>query len=258
MSDMSFISTQTADGIMRITINRPEKKNALTTDMYNAMSNALDELENNDDLRVGFITGTLDCFTSGNDIVDFMENPPVNNDAPVFRFIQTIATLKKPLVAAVNGPAVGIGTTLLLHCELVYAARSATFQMPFVSMGLCPEAGSSLVLPQIVGYQRAAQLLMLGDKFSAAEAHQWGIVNEVFADEDYQDKAYANTVRLAKQPAKSLRLTKEFLRKANTHTLQDIIAVEGKHFGEMLSGPEAKESMQAFMEKRKPDFTKFK
>lgn len=257
MSSENLVSVQRDQGVISIRLNRPEKKNALTGAMYTAISDALDTLENEDDLRVGFITGTPDCFTAGNDLQDFLQNPPAGEDTPVFRFLNKIATLKKPLVAAVNGNAVGVGTTMLLHCELVYAAPNAKFQMPFVNLGLCPEAGSSLLLPQIIGYQRAAQLLMLGDTFTAEEAHQWGIVNEVFYNEDYQEKAYQKAVQLARQPAKSLRITKQLLRHANAAVLKDIMGQEGEHFTAMLTGPEAKEAMAAFMEKRKPDFSQF-
>jgi enoyl-CoA hydratase/carnithine racemase len=257
MSTEPLVIVKREHGVISIYLNRPDKKNALTGAMYTAISDALDELDNQDALRVGFISGTPDCFTAGNDLQDFMENPPQGEDTPVFRFLNKIATLQKPLIAAVNGHAVGVGTTLLLHCELVYAAPNAKFQMPFVNLGLCPEAGSSLLLPQIVGYQRAAQLLMFGDSFSAEEAHQWGMVNEVFYNEDYQAKAYDMALKLARQPAKSLRITKQLLRKANAATLKDIMAVEGENFTAMLTGAEAREAMSAFMEKRKPDFSQF-
>lgn len=257
MSTESLVKIQREHGVISIHLNRPDKKNALTGAMYTAIADALDELDNQDSLRVGFITGTPDCFTAGNDLQDFMKNPPKGEDTPVFRFLNRIATLNKPLVAAVNGNAVGVGTTLLLHCELVYAAPNAKFQMPFVNLGLCPEAGSSLLLPQLVGYQRAAQLLMLGDSFTAEEAHQWGLVNEVFYNEDYQAKAYEVALKLARQPAKSLRATKQLLRKANEAALKDIMTLEAEYFTTMLTGPEAHEAMSAFMEKRKPDFTQF-
>ncbi len=252
------VITQINQGIISIQFNRVDKKNALTNEMYDACTEALRELDNNDELRVGFITGSADCFTAGNDLVDFLNNPPEVSDSPVGRFLDQIATQKKPLVAAVNGPAVGVGTTMLLHCELVIAGENARFQLPFVNLGTCPEAGSSLLLPALMGYQRAARLLMLGETFSAREALQWGLVNEVLPDDQYQTKAYELAERLAQQPASSLRITKALMRQAQAESLKSIMAAEGQHFTNMLRAPEAKEAISAFMEKRKPNFAQFK
>ena len=195
MTDL--VTTEINDGVIIIRLNRTDKKNALTGDMYNGISDALDQLENDSSLRVGLITGSEDCFTAGNDLVDFMENSSgIGGDSPVARFLRTIPHLKKPLVAAVNGPAVGVGTTMLLHCDMVFAAPTAKFSMPFVNLGLCPEAGSSLLVPQLVGYRRAAQLLMLGEAFTSDQAKEMGIVSEVVA-ENYQDYALAKAKQLA-------------------------------------------------------------
>lgn len=258
MSASENISTRLEDGILSIYINRPDKKNALTQDMYTALCEALDELDSNPQARVGFITGTPDCFTAGNDLADFLNSPPTpGSEPPVFRFLKTLPRVEKPLVAAVNGPAVGIGTTLLLHCDLVYAAREAKLQLPFASLGACPEAGSALLLPQTMGYQKAAELLMLCDFFSGEQGKELGLINEVFSADDYQEKAYAQAKRIALQPASSMRVTKMLLKKSNEKALADIMEIEMDYFARMLRSPEAKEAISAFMEKRKPDFTQF-
>ena len=251
------VLTEVLDGVIIIRLNRADKKNALTGEMYNGISDALDQLERDNSLRVGLITGTADCFTAGNDLVDFMKGGSISGNSPVGRFLDTLPVLTKPLVAAVNGPAVGVGTTMLLHCDLVYAAPGAKFQMPFVNLGLCPEAGSSLLLPQLVGYRRATELLMLCDGFNAEEAKQMGIVNEVIAAEEYQQYALDKALRLAKQPPSSIRATKRLMRMANAQMLKTVMADEGQMFSEMLNGGEAKEAFAAFFEKRKPDFSRF-
>lgn len=258
MSASENINTKLENGILSIYFNRPDKKNALTQDMYTALCEALEELDNNPEARVGFITGTQDCFTAGNDLMDFMQSPPSPGaEPPVFRFLKTLPKVEKPLVAAVNGPAVGIGTTLLLHCDLVYAAKEAKLQLPFASLGACPEAGSALLLPQTMGYQKAAELLMLCDFFNGEQGKEFGLINEVFSAEDYQEKAYQQAQRLALQPASSMRVTKMLLKKSNAKALEEIMEIEMDYFAKMLRSPEAKEAISAFMEKRKPDFTQF-
>lgn len=251
------VLTEIQDGVIIIRLNRADKKNALTGDMYNGISDALDRLENDNDLRVGLITGTTDCFTAGNDLVDFMKGASIVGQSPVGRFLATIPALTKPLVAAVNGPAVGVGTTMLLHCDLVYAAPGAKFQMPFINLGLCPEAGSSLLLPQLVGYRRATELLMLCDAFTAEEAKEMGIVNAVLPADQYQQHALEQAKRLARQPPSSIRAAKKLMRMASQEALKNVMAEEGRLFTEMLDGGEAKEAFAAFFEKRKPDFSKF-
>jgi len=242
--------------ILRVTLNRADKKNALTHAMYTALCDAFDRLEQSPELRVLFLTGTADCFTSGNDMVDFMHNPPTGNDSPVSRFLNALRTATKPIVAAVNGPAVGVGTTLLLHCDLAYAGRSARFQMPFVALGLCPEAGSSLLLPLLVGHRRAAEMLMLAETFGADEACASGIVNAVFDDADYREQAWQKAEKLAAMPPASVRLAKAQM-KASFPTLEAVMAAEGAEFMARLKSPEAMEAVGAFLQKRKPDFSRF-
>ena len=245
------------DGILRIRMNRPEKKNSLTAAMYSSFAEALHQAEADKSVRVVFITGTADCFTAGNDLNDFLNNPPVGEDSPVARFLAAISQASKPLVAAVNGVAVGVGTTMLLHCDLVYAGKSARFHMPFVNIGLCPEAASSLLIPAMMGPQRAAELLLLGEPFGAERALELGIVNAVYEDSEYQDKALEKARRLAAQPPAALRACKALLRRASAAAVKETMRAEVDVFMPMLRAPEAREAMTAFMQKRKPDFSKF-
>ncbi len=251
------ILTEIQDHLIIIRLNREEKKNALTGEMYDGICDGLDRLEDDPDLRVAVITGSRDCFTAGNDLVDFLDHAGINGKSPVGRFLRTLPGLSKPLVAAVNGPAIGIGTTLLMHCDLVYAAPETQFQMPFVTLGLCPEAGSSLLIPQLVGYRKAAELLMLCEVFDANAAQAMGIVNEVVDKEHYQEHAIAKAHQLAALPPASIRTTRKLLRAATAEQLEGIMRMEEEYFMQMLQGAEAKEAFTAFLEKRKPDFSKF-
>lgn len=244
-------------GIMEISIRRPERRNALTHPMYAAMTEALAAADAEPAVRVVLLTGVDDCFTAGNDMLEFLQNPPSGNDSPVMRFLDQILNQKKPIVAAVNGPAVGIGTTMLLHCDLVYCGRSARLQMPFVSLGLCPEAGASYLLPQIMGHPRAAQLLLLAETFTGEQAVEYGLANGVFDDGEYLQHAREAAARLAAMPPESVRMTKAFLRDAQRETVAKQMRAEGDAFLARLGAPEAREAMMAFMEKRKPDFSRF-
>jgi enoyl-CoA hydratase/carnithine racemase len=243
--------------IMRVAMCRPEKKNALTVAMYEGLVAAWKAAEADPQVRVIFITGDGGAFTSGNDVLDFMNNPPQDENSPVAQFLELLATGKKAVVAAVNGVAVGIGTTMLLHCDLVYAAETATFRLPFVNLGLCPEAGSSYLLPQLMGHQRAAKLLMMGDAFDAHHAHSVGIVTELVADSHLQVKAWSAAEHLTHQPPAALRLCKDLMRGPNRAELATVMKREGAAFMERLGSPEAAEAFQAFMMKRHPDFSKF-
>lgn len=243
--------------VLLIQINRPDKKNALTQSMYSAMTSALNQAEDDSAIRATVISGHAGAFTAGNDILDFVQSPPSGEDSPVFGFLRAISTTKKPLIAAVNGVAIGIGTTMLLHCDLVYAGQNARFQLPFVNLGLVPEAASSLLLPQMMGHQRAAELLLLGDPFSAETACQLGIVNKVLPDSDVLAQAMATAEQLAAKPPQALRLSKQLLKQQNAAAVQRTIADEGALFAQQLTSPEAAEALQAFLEKRKPDFSRF-
>jgi enoyl-CoA hydratase/carnithine racemase len=252
------ILTSKTNGILTITFNRPGKKNAITTAMYQTMVDALKDAENNPEVRAILFTGKQEIFTAGNDIDDFLQNPPQSVQSPVYQFIHILSHASKPVVAAVSGPAVGIGTTMLLHCDFVYAANNARFSMPFAKLGLCPEFASSLLLPQIAGYQRAAEKLMLGEVFSAQEACAMGFVNKVLPPAEVLTYALAQAAKLVELPTSSLRTTKRLMKGKQIAAIEAKIKEESVLFSEMLVSKEAKEAFTAFFEKRKPDFTKFK
>ncbi|MBV2234062.1 MAG: enoyl-CoA hydratase [Sterolibacterium sp.] len=255
----SPILTECKEGVFRIEICRPDKKNALTTAMYTALADALDLAEQDAAARVIVIHGQPGMFTAGNDLGDFLANPPLQDEPPppVFRFLNTFSTLKKPFIAAVSGVAVGVGTTLLLHCDLVYAGASARFQLPFVSLGLCPEAASSLLLPALAGHARAAEMLLLCEPFDAAKAREAGLVNAILPDEDVIEHAMTQARKLAALPTASVKLTKQMLKSAQQELIAKTMQTEVKHFKERLVSPEAKEAFAAFFDKRKPDFSPF-
>jgi enoyl-CoA hydratase/carnithine racemase len=252
-----LLQTELNEGIFTLRFNRPDKRNALSLAMYAALAAELNKADEDDAVRVVLITGSDDCFTSGNDLSDFMTSPPTGADSPVLAFLSAISRFRKPIVAAVNGAAVGVGVTMLLHCDLVYAGESASFQLPFVNLGLCPEAGSTLLLPRLMGHQRASELLLWGETFSANKALEVGIVNAVFSDEEVLAAARAKALQVAAQPAASVRLTKALLKQEYAGSLQETITTEAINFMKRLQSPEAGEALQAFMQRRKPDFTKF-
>lgn len=253
------ISTSKANGILTIEFNRPEKKNAITSAMYQMMADALKEAETDASVRVILFCGKPEVFTAGNDLEDFMKNSAQSDigERPVAQFMRNLSRAAKPVVAAVAGNAVGIGTTMLLHCDLIYAADNAKFAMPFTQLGLCPEFSSSTLFPQIAGYPRAAEKLLLGEAFSAQEAFEMGLVSRVLPKDDLLAFANAQAAKLAALPASSLRATKNLMKAGKAAGIDTQMAEENKYFGTMLGAPEAKEAFQAFFEKRKPDFTKF-
>lgn len=253
---MDILSSKNA-GILTIGFNRPEKKNAITAAMYQCMADALQDAETDGAVRAILFVGTPEIFTAGNDLADFMSNPPSTATSPVFQFLHQISRASKPIVAAVSGAAVGIGTTMLMHCDLVYAADNARFSMPFSQLGLCPEAASSLLFPYTVGYQRAAEKLLLGEPFSAQEACEMGLVNRVMAADQLLEFALQQAAKLVALPATSIRTTKRLMKGNQQAAIEAKIAEEGQHFRTMLTAPEAKEAFSAFFEKRKPDFAKF-
>ncbi|TAK90812.1 MAG: enoyl-CoA hydratase [Burkholderiaceae bacterium] len=245
------------DRILRIRYNRPEKKHALTSAMYEAMAHALRDAEGNPAVRAIWFQGNPEIFTAGNDLEDFMRTPLTTSDAPVFHFLSALSQCGKPMVASVHGAAVGIGTTLLLHCELVYAADTARFCTPFTGLGLCPENASSLLLPNIAGYQRAAEKLLLGEWFDAFEAQQMGFVNKVLPAEEVDAHTRQQLDKLTALPPAALRTTKRLLKGPQTQAVQQQLEEENSAFRQLLTAPEAQEALTAFFEKRKPDFSKF-
>jgi len=246
-----LVRVETAEGVARLALDRPEKKNAFTAEMYRQLGAALASADADASVRAVLLHGTRDCFSAGNDLADFLKPRAAGEESPAAHLFRALPTMKKPVVAAVGGPAIGIGCTLLLHCNLVYAGQGARFQLPFVPLGVVPEFGSTYLLPLLAGYQRAAELLLLGQPFTAERAREAGIVNAVVADEEVIPAAEKAARTLAALPAESLRLTKGLLKKTHAAALEARIAEETRIFAERLASPEAKAAMSAFVEKRK-------
>ena len=243
-------------GILTIAFNRPDRKNAITGAMYQAMADAIKAAQGDAEVRVIVIAGLPQIFTAGNDLEDFMKHPPTLTESPVFQFMMQMVHATKPVIAAVSGAAVGIGTTLLLHCDLVYAADNAKFSMPFSQLGLCPEFGSSLLLQQGAGFRRAAEKLLLGEAFLADEACEMGLVNRVLPAAELAAFVRAQAGKLAALPASSLQATKRLMKADQRAALETRITEENAAFSAMLRAPAAKEAFAAFFEKRRPDFSK--
>lgn len=251
------IRTETADGVLTLTFDRLDRKNAITAAMYQTLADALVAAETDPAIRVIVLAGHESVFTAGNDLEDFMKNPPKDESAPVHQFLKAISRATKPLIASVSGAAVGVGTTMLLHCDLVYASETAKLSMPFAQLGLCPEAASSLLLPQLAGYHHAADKLLFGEPFDANEARELGLVNRVLPAGELDAFVRTQARKLTLLPPASLRATKRLMKEGATPQIAERMSVEGKQFGEMLRAPEAREAFTAFFEKRRPDFSKF-
>jgi len=255
------IKTFVLNGVATIEIARPEKKNALTVAMYQAMTDALKAAREDAAVRAVLITGQPGVFTSGNDIEDFMTRAPGqgsdNLDSPVFEFMRALLECDKPVVAAVTGAAVGIGTTMLLHCDFVYVSDEARLAMPFVALGLVPEFASSLVVPQLMGHRRAAEKLLLGDPFTPEQAVECGIANAVLPAGEVVNHARRIAERFNSLPPGAVREAKQLLRAPLHEQTLQVIRTEGAIFARRLKSPEAMEAFQAFFQKRKPDFSKF-
>lgn len=251
------IKTATINGVTTIEIARPEKKNAITAAMYEAMAEALNAANADGAVRAVLITGQPGVFTSGNDLEDFMARPPRDADAPVFQFMHALLGCEKPVVAAVTGAAIGIGTTLLLHCDLVYVADDSRLAMPFVALGLVPEFASSLVVPRLMGHVRAAEKLLLGDPMTGAEAVEFGIANAVLPAGEVVNHARRMAERFNGLAPSAVRASKKLLRGPELAAIQQVIQTEAVEFAARLRSPEAMEAFQAFFQKRAPDFSKF-
>ena len=256
---MGHIQTERKDDVLRITIDRPEKKNALTGAMYTALADAVEQGDANPDVRVMLLHGNGDSFTAGNDLEDFLANQWKGQAVPpAVRFITTVVHAKKPIVAAVQGSAVGVGVTILLHCDLVYAADNAKLMMPFVSLGIVPEAASTVLLPLQIGHQLASELLMLGTPISAQRAYELGMVNAVVPADALLPTAMNAAQMLAEKPAAALRATKALMKKAGETELERALREEVQVIAECLGSPETREALTAFLQKRKPNFKQFR
>jgi enoyl-CoA hydratase/carnithine racemase len=251
-----MITSDTANGVCTITLARPEKKNALSLAMYEALTHALSAAASDNDARAVLIAGQPGVFTAGNDLEDFLAAPPMAQDSPVLQFMRTLQRFEKPVVAAVTGAAVGIGVTMLLHCDLVYVSNDARLSLPFVSLGLVPEYGASLLLPRLMGHVKAAEKLMLGAPFTASEAVEIGLANAALPAADVLNHARQAAERFNALPAGAVRDTKRLMRAGLRAAVDQAMNEEIDVFVQRLQSPEAKEALQAFLEKRKPDFRK--
>lgn len=234
---------------LHVHMNRAAKRNALTRRMYETMADVLAEAERDDDVRVVLFSGAGGTFCGGNDMNDFVAHSPDDAGRPAGRFIRALCEASKVLVAAVQGPAVGIGSTMLLHCDLVVAARSVRLSMPFIHLGLVPEAASSLLLPQAVGHRRAAEMLLLGEAVDGETALQWGLVNRLVEDAALLESALALAASVAARPAAALRMTKRLLR-GDLAAMERRVAEESEMFGRQLASPEFRQAAAAFLNKR--------
>lgn len=258
---MTQVLKEMHSGVLHILLTRPERKNAITNEMYTALAEAIEAAAGADDVRVLVVSGTEGCFTAGNDLDEFIEQPPRDPAAPVFRFLRSLASLSKPVVGAVEGLAIGIGTTMLLHFDLVYAGANARFALPFTGLGLVPEAGSSALLPRLIGHQRAAEKLLLGDPFSADEALSMGLVNRVLPQGEVLAYAMSQAARLAALPPGSVTGTKILMKGLRTPRGQggyrDLLSQmedEIRLFVRRVGGPANVEAISAFKDRRNPDF----
>ncbi|MEQ6886686.1 enoyl-CoA hydratase [Salicola sp. Rm-C-2C1-2] len=252
------ITQEKSHQILILRINRPDQKNALTHAMYTALADGVAEGHNDPAIRAILIAGNSECFTAGNDLSEFENGlPDTFQNTPVGRFLFALAEATKPIVAAANGPAVGIGTTLLLHCDLAWAGSNTTFRMPFTNLGLCAEGASSLLLPRWLGRVRAGELLLLGRPFDAEKAERYGLINGVCDPSDTETTAWNACLELAALPPAALRATKELMNAATAEEVSETMEREGQQFAQRLESPEATEAFAAFKEKRAPDFTRF-
>ena len=251
---MSDIITERSDGILRVEFNRPQKKNAMTGGMYTRLAEILNEAAEDEETRVVLWHSAGDAFSAGNDAGDFLKNPPGFGESPQARLMDAFVKFEKPIVVAVQGVAVGGGTTMLTHCDVVYAGESARFQLPFINLALVPEFGSSYSIPARIGYLRAAELYLLGEPFGAARAAELGLVTRVVPDAHLFATALETAKKLAAKPGGALRANKRLLKQGFIDQVKAAIAVEGQEFSERVRSAEAKEALSAFLEKRPPNF----
>ncbi len=249
---MGNIVLQRDGAVLRIGFDRPERRNAITLAMYAEVADALTDAAADPAIKVVLLHGRPEVFTAGNDLGDFLDNPPSGQDSPTYRFLSTLSTFPKPLLAAVTGHAIGIGTTMLMHCDLVCAADDARFSLPFVNLGICPEAASSVLLPALAGYARAAELLLFGEPFDARKAESVGLVNHVLPAGEVLEFAAGRARMLAQRPLSSLLETKRLMRAPLAAQVARAIDDESATFMRMLKEPAAREAMAAFMQKRAP------
>jgi len=255
---MPEIVTERFENILRIQFNRPEKKNAMTSNMYSTVAELLNAAAKDDETWVVLLHGAGDAFCAGNDLEDFLYNPPKNDDSPQARFFAALIEFDKPLIAAVHGIAIGGGTTMLTHFDFVYAAEHTRFQMPFVNLALVPELGTSYWLPAQIGYLAAAELVLLALQFDACRAAELGFVTRIVAEADLMATALDTARKLTRQPAGAVRASKRLMKRTLTAQMTAAAELEFREYASRLQSGDAKEAITAFFEKRQPDFTKSK
>jgi enoyl-CoA hydratase/carnithine racemase len=255
---MSEILTSQSGSILLLQLNRPAKKNAMTSSMYTTLADLLNDAAKNEEIRVVLLHGAGDSFTAGNDLQDFLKNPPKSSGSPQERFVTALMNFEKPLIAAVHGATVGSGTTMLTHCDFVYAAESTRFQMPFVNLAVVPELGSSYSIPAATGYIAAAELFLLGIPFNARRAAELGLVTRVVPEDRVLATAMETATALAEKPPVALQASKRLLKRWSRPETEVAVQVETQEFSARVRSDEAHEAITAFLEKRRPDFAKAK
>jgi enoyl-CoA hydratase/carnithine racemase len=252
---MSDIITERSGHILRIQLNRPEKKNAMTVAMYNTMADLLNGAAKDDQIRVVLWHGAGDSFSAGNDIQDFLKNPPGAGESPQARLIEALINFDKPIVAAVQGAAIGGGTTMLTHCDFVFAGESAKFQMPFINLAVVPEFGTSYSVPARIGYLRAAELILLGSRFDAKRAAELGLATRVVPDQELLATATETACELTEKAPAALQACKRLMRTSTRDQLERAVRLENEEFSVRVRSADAKEAFTSFLEKRRPNFS---
>ena len=255
---MSDIIKERSGSILRVQLNRPAKKNAMTMSMYVTLADILNDAAKDEQVRVVLWHGAGDSFCAGNDVEDFLKNPPGPGESPQARLMNAFINFDKPLIAAVQGAAIGGGTTMLTHCDFVYAGETAKFQMPFINLGLVPEFGSSCSVPIRIGHIRAAELILLGLPFDARRAAELGLVTRVVPDQELLARATETAQKLADKPAGALQACKRLMKRSSREQIEQAMKVEGEEFASRVRSAEAREAFTAFLEKRPPNFSRTK
>ena len=255
---MSDIIKERSGSILRVQLNRPAKKNAMTMSMYVTLADILNDAAKDEGIRVALWHGAGDSFCAGNDVEDFLKNPPGPGESPQARLMNAFINFDKPLIAAVQGAAIGGGTTMLTHCDFVYAGETAKFQMPFINLGLVPEFGSSCSVPMRIGHLRAAELILLGLPFDARRAAELGLVTRVVPDQELLARATETAQKLADKPAGALQACKRLMKRSSREQIEQAMKVEGEEFASRVRSAEAREAFKAFLEKRPPNFSRTK
>ncbi|MFI4917935.1 MAG: enoyl-CoA hydratase/isomerase family protein [Legionellales bacterium] len=251
---MTEIIANIMNGILNIKLNRPEKKNAINASMYDAIANSINDAVKDKNIHVIVISAVGDTFSAGNDLNDFLQNPPGPGDSPQAKLMEAFINCKKPIVAAVQGSAVGSGTTMLTHCDFIYASENAKFQMPFINLALVPEFGTSFSLPRQIGYLNAAELILLGKFFDVNRALQLGLITQIVPEHLLIETAMKTAGELAKKPSSALQACKTLMKQSSEQGMKDAIKAELKEFSVRLHSKDTKEAINAFLEKRQPHF----